>query len=52
VVNAVEARWTSNLTPNRNDWTFNFSSAAQRDMIITVLTKINAGSIVTSSGCP
>jgi len=52
VVNAVESKWTGNLTTNRNDWKFNFSNNTQKDMIINVLTGINEGTIVTSSGCP
>jgi hypothetical protein len=52
VVNAVENRWTGNLTTNRNDWNFNFSGNPQRDMIIQVLTGINEGTIIVSTGCP
>lgn len=51
VVNAAESKWTGNLTTNRNDWKFNFSNNTQKDMIINVLTGINEGTIVTSSGC-
>ena len=52
IVSAVENRWTGNLTTNRDDWSFSFTSTAQRDMIITVLTRINEGTIIVSSGCP
>ena len=52
VVNAVENRWTGTLTTNGNNWSFNFSNNTQRDMIIQVLTGINEGTLVTSSGCP
>jgi len=52
IVNAVENRWTGNLTTSRNNWTFNFSNNTQRDMIIRVLTGINEGTLVMSSGCP
>ena len=52
VVDAVESRWTGNLTTNRNHWNFSFSNNNQRDMIITVLTGINEGTIIVSSGCP
>jgi hypothetical protein len=51
VVNAVENRWTGTLTTNGNNWSFNFSNNTQRDMIIQVLTGINEGTLVTSSGC-
>jgi hypothetical protein len=52
VVDAVENRWTGNQTTNRNQWKVNFSNNAQRDMIIKVLTGINEGTIIISSGCP
>jgi hypothetical protein len=52
IVNAMENRWTGNLTTNRNDWNFNFANTPQRDMIITVLTSINEGTIIVSNGCP
>jgi hypothetical protein len=52
VVAAVENRWIGNLTTNRNDWKFNFSNNTQRDMIIKVLSGINEGTLVMSSGCP
>lgn len=52
VVNAVESRWTGNLTTNRNNWTFNFANNTQRDMIINVVSGINEGTLVMSSGCP
>ena len=51
IVNAVESRWTGNLTTNRNNWTWNLTNA-QKDMLITVLTGINEGTLVMSSGCP
>ena len=52
VVDAVENRWSGNLTTNRNNWAFNFSNNTQRDVIIKVLTGINEGTIIVSSGCP
>jgi hypothetical protein len=51
IVNAVESRWTGSLTTNRNNWTFNLTNA-QQDMLIKVLTGINEGTLVMSSGCP
>ncbi len=51
IVNAVENRWTGNLTTNRNNWTWNLTNA-QKDMIINVVTGINEGTLVMSSGCP
>lgn len=51
IVNAVENRWTGNLTTNRNNWTWNLTNA-QKDMIINVITGINEGTLVMSSGCP
>jgi hypothetical protein len=51
IVNAVENRWTGNLTTNRNDWKWNLTNA-QKDMIINVVTGINEGTLVMSSGCP
>jgi hypothetical protein len=52
VVDEVENRWTGNLTTSRSNWKFNFSNNTQRDRIIKVLTGINEGTIVMSSGCP
>lgn len=52
VVDAVENRWRGDLTTSRNNWKFSFSNNAQRDMIIKILTGINEGKIVVSSGCP
>ena len=51
IVNAVENRWTGNLTTNRSNWTWNLTNA-QKDMIINVITGINEGTLVMSSGCP
>jgi len=51
VVAAVENRWTGNLGTNRNNWTFSFLNNAQQNMIIKVLTGINEGTIIASSGC-
>ena len=51
IVNAVENRWTGNLTTNRNNWTWNLTNA-QKDMIINIVTGINEGTLVMSSGCP
>ncbi len=51
IVNAVENRWTGNLTTNRNDWSFNLTNG-QKTMIIEVLTGINEGKIIVSTGCP
>jgi hypothetical protein len=50
VVNAVEDRWTGSLTTNRNNWTFNLTKA-QLDMFIKILTGINEGTIILSTGC-
>jgi hypothetical protein len=50
VVNAVESRWTGNLTTNRNDWNWNLTNA-QKDMIIQVLSGINQGNLILSPGC-
>jgi len=52
VVAAVENRWTGSLTTNRNNWTFNLTGANQQDLVIRVLTGINEGSLLVSSGCP
>lgn len=52
IVNKVELAWTGNLTTSRNNWSFSFTNNAQRDMIINVLTGINEGTLVMSSGCP
>lgn len=51
IVTAVENRWTGNLTTNKNHWTFAFSKNEQ-EMIIEVLTGINEGTLIVSSGCP
>jgi hypothetical protein len=51
VVDAVESRWTGTLTATRSDWKFSFTTNAQRDMIINVLTGANVGGIVTNQGC-
>ena len=51
IVNAVENRWTGNLTTNRNDWNFT-STNGQKTMMIEVLTGINEGKIIVSTGCP
>jgi uncharacterized repeat protein (TIGR01451 family) len=51
VVNAVESKWTGNLTTNRNNWTWNLTTA-QKSMLINVLSGINEGTLVMSSGCP
>ncbi|HZJ22223.1 MAG TPA: hypothetical protein VFD54_02870, partial [Anaerolineales bacterium] len=51
IVNAVENRWTGNLTTNRNNWTWNLTNA-QKDMIIQVVSGINEGTLVMSTGCP
>jgi hypothetical protein len=50
IVNAVENRWTGNLTTNRSNWTWNLTNA-QKDMIIKVVTGINEVTLVMSSGC-
>ncbi|HSL44287.1 MAG TPA: hypothetical protein VK897_12695, partial [Anaerolineales bacterium] len=51
IVNAVENRWTGKLTTNRSDWKWNLTTA-QKDMLIKVITGINEGTLVMSSGCP
>ncbi|HET6594988.1 MAG TPA: hypothetical protein VFG81_05165 [Anaerolineales bacterium] len=51
VVNAVESKWTGKLTTNRNDWKWNFTNA-QKDMLINVITGMNEGTLIMSSGCP
>jgi uncharacterized repeat protein (TIGR01451 family) len=51
VVDAIEDRWTGSLTTNRNDWRFNLTNA-QRDMFIRLLSGINEGTLVLTSGCP
>lgn len=51
IVNAVESRWTGKLTTNRSDWKWNLTNA-QKDMLINVISGINEGTLVMSSGCP
>ena len=51
VVDAVENRWTGKLTTNRSDWKWNLTNA-QKDMLIKVISGINEGTLVMSSGCP
>jgi hypothetical protein len=51
VVDAVENRWTGKLTKTRSDWKWNLTTS-QKEMMIKLLTGINEGTIVTSSGCP
>jgi hypothetical protein len=50
VVTFVEGRWTGTLTTKVTDWKFNLTKA-QQDIVITVLTGINEGTLVVSSGC-
>jgi uncharacterized cupredoxin-like copper-binding protein/plastocyanin len=51
IVNAVENRWTGKLTANRSDWKWNLTTS-QKDMLIKVVSGINEGTLVMSSGCP
>ena len=50
IVNYVEGKWTGTLTTNKADWKFNLTNA-QKDILIKVLTGINEGTLVMSSGC-
>ena len=50
VVAAIESKWNGNLTTNRNNWLFNLSNS-NKTMFITVLSGINEGTIVQSTGC-
>jgi hypothetical protein len=51
IVNYVESRWTGKLTTNRSDWKWNLTNA-QKDTIIKVVSGINEGTLVMTSGCP
>jgi hypothetical protein len=51
IVTAIENKWTGKLTTNRSDWKWNLTNA-QKDMVIKVVTGINEGTLVMSSGCP
>ena len=50
VVAAFESRWTGTLTTNRANWTFNFTEA-QMAMAIKILTGMNEGTYILTSGC-
>jgi uncharacterized repeat protein (TIGR01451 family) len=50
IVTKVESTWTGKLTTLRADWTFNLTKA-QQSIVIQVLTGMNEGTLITSSGC-
>jgi hypothetical protein len=51
VVAAVENAWTGTLTANRSDWKFGGFTEAQKALAIKILTGMNEGTNVLSSGC-
>jgi uncharacterized repeat protein (TIGR01451 family) len=50
VITKVESTWTGKLTTLKKDWTFNLTKA-QQAIVISTLTGINEGTLITTSGC-
>ena len=50
VVDFTEGKWNGKLSTKTSDWKFNLTNA-QYDTLIKVLTGINEGTIVLTSGC-
>ena len=49
-MNYVEGRWQGTLTTKAKDWRFNLTRN-QASTVIAVLTGINEGTLLLTSGC-